>query len=311
MAESFPETWTTRDLLRWMTHRFEEKGIDAPRVVAEMLLGDVFECERMRLYMDVDRPASSEELATLRQLVVRASAHEPVQYLVGRASFLGREFLVDRSTMIPQPCTEDLVDWVLQRFKGLLGYGDPAEAVEGCCGPVIADVGTGSGCIAVSLAARMPTARLVATDKMPEALELARRNAERFNVVDRIEFLEGVLLEPLKVPAGVRPFDMICSNPPYIPDHEWEAGLVQASVREHVPASALRGGSDGLDFIRPLIAGAGGLLRSGGRLVIEIAHCQKDEVIDLVDATEDLHLPQVLVDYEGYWRLLTAEKIKN
>jgi release factor glutamine methyltransferase len=279
-----------------MTERFEGKGLDAPRIVAEMLLAHVLGCERMRLYMEVDRPASPDELAALRELVRRATEHEPVQYLVGAASFFGRELLVDRSTMIPQPCTEDLITAVL----------DGLEAVEG---PVrIADLGTGSGCVAIALALQVPTAQVVATDVVPEALALAARNAERHGVDDRIELVEGPGLEPLRERAGDAPFDVICGNLPYVPDDEWSDGRVQTGVRRFVPESALRGGPEGLDVIGPVIAGAGGLLAPGGRLCLEIAHAQHDAVIDLVNAAADLEAPRVRRDYEGLWRVLVADR---
>ena len=136
-------TWTTRQLLEWMTPHFAAKAIDSPRVVAEMLLSHVIGCDRMQLYMEVDRPAPPLELASLRELVARAALHEPVQYLVGHAWFFGRQFAVTRSVFIPRPCTETLVEHVIQWRRTAPGH----------VASVIADVGTGSGSIAVSLAA--------------------------------------------------------------------------------------------------------------------------------------------------------------
>ena len=229
--------WTTRDLLGWMKTRFESQGLEAPRIVAEMLLASVLGCDRMRLYMEADRRATEGEREALRRLVVRASAHEPVQYLVGRASFFAREFEVDPSTMIPQPSTEDLVSAVIDWWRQHL--------TDDGWGPLVADVGTGSGCIAVSLALKDPRVRVVATDVVPAALALARRNAERLGAADRITFAEGSLLEPLREHlSGASPddspraFDCVCSNPPYISDREWEGGQVERSVQEYVPASA-------------------------------------------------------------------------
>ena len=295
--------WTTRELLAWMTRHFESKGLEAPRIVAEMLLANVLGCERMRLYMEVDRQATDRERETLRALVVRASAHEPVQYLVGRASFFAREFEVDPSTMIPQPSTEDLVSIVLDWWREHPPDREP--------GRLVADVGTGSGCIAVSLALHEPRARIVATDIVPAALALARRNAARLGGGDRITFIEGFLLEPLRAhapPGGAGGFDCICSNPPYVSDVEWEGGQVERSVKEHVPASALRGGPDGLDLIRPLVAGAPALLRPGGLLAVEIGCAQGEAVLDLAAAAGDLANARVLPDCEGHPRVLLAER---
>ncbi|MCP3903157.1 MAG: peptide chain release factor N(5)-glutamine methyltransferase [Planctomycetes bacterium] len=290
------EAWTTRRLLAWMTERFTQRDLDAPRIVAEMLLAHVLGCERLRLYMEADRPASREELSTLRALVVRADAHEPVQYLVGRASFFTRDLIVDDSTLIPQPCTEDLVEAVLAWHRG--------REIDG---PVrIADIGTGSGCIAISLAAQLPDATILATDVVPAALELAERNAKAAGVEGRIELVAGPGLEPLLAAGGV--FDVICSNPPYISDAEWDGGQVQRAVRDFVPASALRGGPDGLDIIRPILAGAGAVLAPGGLLAMEIGHAQRDAVLALAGAAGGLGEARVEKDHEGYWRVLLAQQ---
>jgi len=293
------EIWTTKRLLKWMADHFRLKGIDSPRVVGEMLLSDVLRCERMRLYMESDRPASSAELAQLRELVARAAKHEPVQYLVGHGWFFGRQFAVNRSTLIPRPCTETLVEHVLHWHRVHPGHA----------APFIADVGTGTGCIAISLAAQIPEARVVATDVAPGALELARSNANTHNVLDRLEFRLGSGAAPIshESPVPGERFNVICSNPPYIPDHEWEQH-VDRNVKDHEPASALRGGVDGLDVIRPLISGAAPLLKAGGLLAIEIADCQRDAVTELAGSTGQLTNISVLKDHEGLWRVLTAER---
>ena len=298
-ATSPNETWTTRSLLRWMTDHFEAKGVDSPRVTAEMLLAHVLECDRMRLYMEVDRSASEEERSRLRELVARAGQHEPVQYLIGEASFFSRTFAVNPSTLIPRPSTETILEHLLQSLRRE-GEGDPESLL-------IADVGTGTGCIAISLALQLSQARLIATDISPEALELASSNASRHKVADRIEFRSGSLLEPLADMTGA--FDAICSNPPYIPDHEWEA--IAPNVKDHEPASALRAGPDGMDFIRPLIAGAGALLKPGGRLLIEIASCNRDAVIELAEKTGDYEQIEVIRDHEGLDRVLTARRVMS
>ncbi len=290
------ETWTTRRLLQWMTGHFTAKGIDSPRVVAEMLLAHVIGCERLRLYMEVDRPAQPLELSSLHELVARAADHEPVQYLVGHAWFFGREFAVTRSVLIPRPCTETLVENVLQWCR----------AAPGHAGPLIADVGTGSGCIGICLAALLDDAHVVATDVSREALAVARRNADHHRVEDRFELRSGPGLEPLAADPGGRRFDAICSNPPYISDSEWPD--VAPNVREHEPEAALRGGRDGLDVIGPLITRAGALLRAEGRLAIEIATAQHDAVLALVEATGVFDNATVLKDHEGLWRVLVADR---
>jgi release factor glutamine methyltransferase len=320
------EPWTTRRLLRWMIGHFEGRRLDSPRLVAEMLLAHVLGCERMRLYMDADRPAAPGELAALRALVRRAARHEPVQYLIGKAMFFGREFAVTPAVFIPQPCTEEIVSligqWHGRRGSGPgRGEGEAGGEDDAMCGgdvatpPLIADIGTGSGCIAVSLALQLPGARILATDIDAAALEVALGNAARFGVAGRIDFAAGSLLEPVGawVAREGRPgcFDVICSNPPYIPDHEWDGGQVQEAVRRYVPQRALRGGRDGLDCIRPLIAGAGSLLKVGGRLVLEIAHCQREAVLELVEGAPSLGRAEVRKDHEGLWRILVAERVES
>ncbi|MHC4416184.1 MAG: peptide chain release factor N(5)-glutamine methyltransferase [Planctomycetota bacterium] len=290
------EAWTTRRLLTWMTGHFEARSIDSPRVVAEMLLAHVIGCERMRLYMEVDRPASPLQLASLRELVARAAKHEPVQYLVGSAWFFGRQFAVDRSVFIPRPCTEVLLEHVLQWQR----------AAPGRANPLIADIGTGSGCIAVSLAAQLRDAHVVASDICPEALAVAGANARRHGVEGRVELRLGTGLEPLRAGPGHGRFDAVCSNPPYVCDDQWEE--VGPNVRRYEPPTALRGGADGLDVIRPLVAGAGAFLRPGGKLVLEIAHGQREAVLGLVEATSELADSVISKDHEGYWRMLVAER---
>jgi release factor glutamine methyltransferase len=285
------QAWTTRSLLEWMTRHFAGKSIDSPRVVAEMLLSHVLGCERLRLYMEADRPAQALELATLRGLVERAARHEPAQYLVGHAWFFGARYEVGPAVMIPRSCTETLVDHVVRWCR----------AAPGHAAPLLADVGTGSGCIAVSLAKMLPGARVTATDVSRAALDVARRNAEAHGAEDRIDFREGPGLEAL----DAAPCDAICSNPPYISDAQWPG--VAPNVREYEPAGALRGGADGLDVIRGLVAGAPGRLKPGGRLAIEIGHGQQEVVLALAEAA-GLVNASVLKDHEGLWRVLVAER---
>lgn len=287
-------TWTTRRLLQWMTGHFAGRGVQPPRVVAEMLLAHVLGCERLRLYMEADRPASPLERAALRELVARASAHEPVQYLVGEAWFFGRPFHVQPGVFIPRPCTEMLIEHVLRWTR----------AEPGHVRPLVADVGTGSGCLAVTLAVQLPGAHVVATDVDGLALEVARRNAERHEVADRIELRRGAGLEPLGHRDGG--YDVIVSNPPYVSEAAW--GGVAPNVRDYEPTRALRAGADGLDVIRPLVGGAAAQLAPGGQLVLEFGDDQKDAVLELAAEAPGLVDAAVSRDHEGLWRMLVARK---
>ncbi|QDU32159.1 Release factor glutamine methyltransferase [Poriferisphaera corsica] len=286
-------TWTTSALLRWTTQHFEKKSIDHPRLSAEMLLAYVIGCERLRLYMDPDRPASELERATLRTLVERASEHEPVDYLVGHAPFFSMMFDVTRDTLIPRPSTETLVEHVIQH----------ARVTPGFTTPLIADICTGSGIIAICLAKHIKDARVIATDISAPALEVAKRNAEKHDVADRIDFRLGNLLEPLQ---GER-FHYLCSNPPYIPDNEWD--VLDRNVKEYEPEIALRGGPDGLDFLTPLITQGRDLLYTPGQIVLEIAAAHNRSIQQLADGTNRYANTRVLPDHEALPRILIADTI--
>ena len=286
--------WTTQRLVQWTTQAFENKGIDSPRICAEMLLAHVLEQPRLKLYMDPHRPASDLERAAFRELVERAMQDEPVDYLVGKAPFFSMLLKVTPAVLIPRPSTETLVEHVLQHQRRTPGFASPR----------IADVGTGSGAIIIALAKQLmktdPSATFIATDISEDALSVARENAAEQGVADRIDFRHGDLLEPLK---GEQ-LTYLCSNPPYIPDHEWDA--VEPNVKDHEPTHALRGGVDGLDYIRPLIENAKQYLTDPGQLVIEIAACQKQDVISL-SSEQGLNHPSVLVDHEKLPRVLVTD----
>ncbi len=305
------EPWTTWRLLDQIRNLLSERGVDSPRVVAEMLLSHVLKCERMRLYMEVDRPASADELAALRALVKRAANHEPVQYLLGEWSFFGRTFAVNPSTLIPRPCTETLVEHAIQwarthRPAQSMPIDRPASVIDGTqmqTEPMrVADIGTGTGCIAVCLAAHLPMAHVLASDVIDDALDLAKANAARHGVLGQIDLRAGDALAALE---GAQPFDVICSNPPYISDAEWAD--VEANVRDYEPQSALRGGEDGLAMVRPIIEHAWQYLVPGGLLLVEIAESQRDTAIEIASAAGRYESVAVHKDHEGLWRVLHAQ----
>ncbi len=305
-----PRTWTTRDLLAWMGSAFEEKDLDSPRRLAEELLAHVIGCERLRLYMDADRPASEIERAQLRDLVKRALAHEPVQYLVGHESFYGLKFQVDPRVLIPRPSTQTIIDAALAHFKADPRVSSVRESDAGD-GALIADVCTGSGCVAVALAARLPGARFLASDVSADALDVARTNAEANGVVDRVEFLEGDLLGALDahpVARNAGSLAALVSNPPYIPDDEWAD--VEPNVKDHEPTLALRGGADGMDLARPLIEHAPDRLSPGGLLAVEIAAVRAPEALDLARKHALLEGAKVLKDSDGLDRVLVATRTR-
>ncbi|MDX2115930.1 MAG: peptide chain release factor N(5)-glutamine methyltransferase [Planctomycetota bacterium] len=300
-----PRAWTTRALLRWMAEAFQEKGLDAPRLSAELLLSHALGCDRLKLYMDADRPATPIERDLLRSLVARALKHEPVQYLVNEAWFFSLPFRVDRRVLIPRPSTEVIVEHVLQHARANPGFG-PGNAFT------IADVCTGSGCVAIAMLKNLPGARAVAVDISPDALEVAQENARTHGVSDRLDLLEGDLLEPLVGHPGGMQLHYLVSNPPYIPDDEWESNDpavgVGQNVRDFEPEIALRGGQDGLRCVRPLLCHGPALLRPGGLILVEVATSRADEALAVARANDLLEQAAVLNDHEGLPRVVVARR---
>lgn len=349
--------WTVRALLAWTLPYLAERGVEQPRTIAEILLAHVLGVERLRLYMEPERPLATSELATLRDLVARAGRHEPVQHLVGRWPFLGRDFEVGPCTLIPRPATEVLVErgiaWCRERG---------ARSVRAL------DLGTGTGCIAISLALGMravlrpeglgcrpmrsegvaagvaaPNAAaplpvldlrgdlaprpepassasagatdprgaasdaparsitMVAVDVVPEAADLARRNAERLGV--EIDVRVGDLYRAIALDEA--PFDLIASNPPYVTDAEYAE--LDRNVAEYEPATALRGGADGLDLVRRVVAGAEPRLVAGGLLLVEIGWKHREAALGLI-AGPCWRGAEVLRDQDGLDRVLVAHR---
>ncbi|MEO1172389.1 MAG: peptide chain release factor N(5)-glutamine methyltransferase [Myxococcota bacterium] len=253
------QRWTVDAILRVTKDFFAAKGIESARLDAELLLCHVTGLQRVQLYTHYDRPLSDAERDAYRELVRRRGTLEPVAYILGEREFYGRPFIVRPGVLVPRPETEHLVDSVLEWARG-------AEPVR------IADVGTGTGCIAVTLACELPAAQVVATDVEETALALAIENAAANGVSDRTEWLRRDLL-----PDGN--YDAIVSNPPYIPEGD---PRVAAGVHHHEPASALYSGPDGLDVIRRLVAQAPSQLRPHGLLAFEIGAGQVRAVSDML-----------------------------
>jgi release factor glutamine methyltransferase len=240
---------------------------DTPRLDAELLLAHVLGWSRARVLAEGQQPLSAAQHAALRELVARRAALEPVAYLVGHKEFYGLDFAVDRRVLVPRPETELLVDLALQEARRRTGHGQAADRHR----LSIADIGTGSGCIAVALAVHLPEAQIYASDLSRAALEVAQRNIARHGVGDRVRLLEGDLLDPLPEPV-----DIIVSNPPYT-----VLSAISAGVRHHEPHLALDGGPEGLAIVRRLLAQAPGKLRPGGAVLLEIGATQGPAVLEL------------------------------
>jgi release factor glutamine methyltransferase len=245
-----PETWTPLKLIAWTQEWFGKKGVDAPRLTAELLLARALRCDRVRLYLDFDKPIGEAELAAFRELVRRRGEGEPTAYLLGEREFFGRAFRVDARVLIPRPETELLVE------AGLAALPEGGRALDLC---------TGSGAIAISLALGRAGARVLATDVSADALDVAAENARRLGAEGVVELARGDLWAAVPDHAG--PFDVIAANPPYVPSREVPA-LAREVRRE--PCIALDGGADGLDLVRRIVAGAPARLAPGGLLLVEL-----------------------------------------
>ena len=256
MAAAAPKTWTVLDLLRWTTQHFTERGIETPRLDAECLLAFALGCDRLRLYVDYDKPVDEAERGRFRALVrERAQARVPVALLVGTREFWSLSLRVTGDVLVPRPDTETLVAAALDAF--------PEREAE--C--TVLDVGTGSGAIALALAHERTKARVTATDVSPAALAVAADNAERLGLADRVRFLEGSLFEPV---AGER-FDLVVSNPPYVAERD--AASLPPELR-HEPASALFAGPDGTDVLRAFAAQVFEVVAPGGTVFVELDPAQ-------------------------------------
>lgn len=256
------ERWDILKVLNWTKGYLSEKGVENARLEAEWMLCDALALDRVGLYLNFDKPLTAEELARFRALVARRARREPLQYILGSQEFMGLSFEVAQGVLIPRHDTEVLVAAGIER-------GGSARS--------ILDIGTGSGCIAIALARALPGAGVVAVELSDEALEIARRNAERNEA--RVEFHRGSLFAPF---AGRR-FDLILSNPPYIPAADLAS--LQQEVRDFEPTQALDGGVDGLDFYRTIVAQAPEHLNPEGWLIFEVGIDQARAVHELLRLT--------------------------
>ncbi|HEX5036623.1 MAG TPA: peptide chain release factor N(5)-glutamine methyltransferase [bacterium] len=263
------EPWTSLKLIQWTTGHFEKKGIPNPRLDAELLLASVLKCKRVDLYIGFENAVSEKHLAEYKALIERRAKREPLQYILGETEFWGLKFKVTPEVLIPRPETELLVEECLKFVGAQFIAPGPDES-----GPYILDIGTGSGCIAVSLAKHIPEAKVVATDISKESLEVAKENAEANGVADRIEFVASDIAPWLFFETRGSKFDLIVSNPPYIDPLELD--LLQAEVSRHEPRRALDGGKGGLEIVDKILTEAPDFLKSPGRLMLEVGEGQAE-----------------------------------
>lgn len=278
-----------RTLLQRSTRELTASGSPSPRLDAEVLLMRLLKIDRLELCMRPDKELTGEECTEYFRWIERRGRGEPVAYITGTKEFWSLVFEVDRNVLIPRPETECLIEEVLR------SCGREAQQ------PRIIDIGTGSGAIGVALACELPSARLIATDVSPGALSVARRNAERHGVAGQIEFLEGDLFA-----SAAGEFDVIVSNPPYIPEDVYP--LLPEGIRAFEPPEALIAGPDGTDFHRRIIAEGAGRLKPGGGMFLEVGEGQRRLVEGLFQETGLYDRIRFRADYAGMDRVASARR---
>ena len=291
------ETWTIGRLLKWTQDYFAQKDIASPRLDAEVLLAHATGLRRIELYTSFEREIGEEQRALLRGMVRERAEHRPTAYIVGEREFMSMKFRVTPDVLVPRPETEFVVEGVLDRIADRIADRN-AEML-------IADIGTGSGCIAIALAARLPNTRFVAVDISPAALVVARENAERHGMAERIEFVEGDMLAPLTTGDFAGRLDFLLSNPPYISEAEWPA--VMPDVRLYEPKGALLAEGDALKFYRAIARGAQALVREDGWILVEAGAKRAREIAAIFAERAPGGKIGTIKDYDGVERVVTAQ----
>ena len=275
-----------------MTEYFTEKGIDAPRLSAELLLSHVLTMERIELYTQFDKLVAKDQLNRFHDLVKRAGQHEPIAYLTGKTEFYSLQLEVCSDCMIPRPETELLVERSIEFLRTRTGP------------QFVCDLCTGCGCIAVAIAKNYAGAKIIATDICDAALNVAARNIERYKLKDRITLLSGDLFEPLVPHLDVDKFDLIVCNPPYVSADEYEK--LEKNVKDYEPKLALFAGIDGLDVYRRIIEKADRFLKSDAALMLEIGYAQGRAVKELLEQSGAFAEIKIEKDFHDNDRIVTA-----
>ena len=291
MAEA-TEQWTLKRLLDWTKDYFEKVGSDSSRLDAEVLLAEALQCQRIELYTRFEEVPPADTLNEYRAWVKRRGAGEPVAYIVGHKEFYSINFDVTPNVLIPRPETEHIVVAAIEAAKSI--DDSPIRII---------DVGTGSACVAIALAKHIPSSVIAATDISTDALEVARANAAKHEVTDRVRFFTGDLLEAL--PAGSKPVHLIVSNPPYIGREEIDT--VEETVLKYEPEMALFGGEQGTEIIQRLVDQSVDMLLPGGKLIFENSPAVFDHCLEIVEKSP-LNLVESIKDFAGLRRVIVAEK---
>lgn len=280
---------TVLELLNLTTNFFEQKGIDSARLNAELLLAEILKCKRLDLYLTFDKPVKDDEVNHYREFVKRRGNREPLQYILGHVEFYGLTFSVDKNVLIPRQETEILIETILNQTDKEANL-------------TILDIGTGSGIIAVLLAHYLPKAKIIAVDKSPGALVVAKKNAETHGVEQRITFLEDdVLNSNLQLNEKL---DIIVSNPPYVSQKEYAS--LQKEIVAHEPDYAVTDFSDGLTFYRKIIESSTDYLNENGKIFFEVGEGQSEQVKSLFE-NHKFSSVQIWKDYSNINRVVKGE----
>ncbi len=293
-----PVPFCVKDALDRGTKYLREHGCEQSRLDTELLIAEVLHTDRVHVYMDMERPLSGAEQEALRALLVRRGKGEPTAYLRGMKEFYGRDFIVNSAVLIPRPETETLVEVVIE--EGAAMHNLHGRTLQ------ILDAGTGSGCIAITLALECPELEVSALDVSADALAIARLNARQYGLEGRMHFLEGSWEVALR--NGMM-WDVIVSNPPYVTTQEWYE--LQRDVREFEPERALLGGEDGCDPYRSIVAGAKKSLIDSGLLVFEVDPGRFDTVAAIVLGAFPHAIIGSAVDLTDRKRVLTARCVRQ
>jgi release factor glutamine methyltransferase len=285
--------WDVLSLIQVTTRHFLEKQVDEARLQVEYMLADVLNLNRMDLYLNFDRPITPTELETFRKYCKRKLNGEPLQYILGNQDFMGLSFKTDARGLIPRPETELIIEEIVN-----------AVSAKNMASPRILDIGTGSGCIAITLAKLIQDSRLLAVDVSDEALALAKENAARLSMSNSVQFECLDVLNKTFPTSFTEEFDVIVSNPPYIPIRE--KSELQVEVRQFEPSIALFV-EDGLEFYHKITSDAKDMLSSGGLLVFEI-HCEAKDEMESILNQHEFRSVTFKKDYSGLYRVALAEK---
>ncbi len=283
--------WTISSLLTWSTEYFTKHHIDNPHLEAEILLSHALKLKRIELYIKHDKELNESELASYKTLILRRAKKEPSAYIIGNKAFMSLDFIVSPAVLIPRPETEHLVEAVI----------DYSKTVEY---PInILDIGTGSGAIAISLANYIKNATVMAIDISNDSLLIAKQNAKKHEVESRITFLQSDLYSNI---PSLNKFDVIVSNPPYIPSIEVEK--LQEEIIKYEPIKALDGGDDGMALYSKIIPGSIAYLKSKGYLILEIGQGQFLSVNKIIVDTGLFNEAKIIKDYADIERIVIVQK---